>query len=732
MSALSSVGALSFKQWQVWAVIAMASLCGYFSLSVHFLVQDQIQLDQLIRQAGVLTDPGRQATGSGWLVGVNQFAPQLMQNQSSEIDQLGPPLQLITRRSVDAGSLSMIDQKALLQQLHWVATQLRTDRQILDISVNRHTHYYYISVVAFVLALAALLILRRKLHAESGLVRLFSDELLFANAPVALALSDSQDNVLRVNAAFEEFVGCDSQTLVGRPAHLHTEDGQQADLEQQMYGSLQETGSWQGEYRVRHSDGSVLAENVTRISLGEGARAEGYLTMFMEPVISDDEQKLMLWQAHHDNLTKLPNSNLLHERLSRALVAKGSSDSAIQPGAVISIDLNKFQMVNDSIGHDKADAVLMDAAYRIALSARETDTVARVGGDHFVILMQDLEDLNLAERAALRVVEAFAVPFFVDERELMISVSAGISVFPGDGLEKGELLQKADAARLGAKARGDNQIAFFEEDMNIQASRRIELEASLRKAIANDAFMLHYQPIIDVNDQTIYGAEALLRWIDDDLGFVSPAEFIPVAEDSGLIKEIGLWVVQEVQRQLNDWQVQQLPPLRVSLNVSARQVVSEEDAQLLLDALCRSHKDVVTVELTESALVNDNPGSQYFLRGLREQGLKIALDDFGTGWSSVGYLRDYEFDVLKIDKSFIDSVCEVRDHGLVASIVAMGRILGMRVVAEGVEEDAQLRQLTQIGCDYVQGYFFSKPLPAEEFVQFVHSWQRDKSDSQSS
>ena len=280
--------------------------------------------------------------------------------------------------------------------------------------------------------------------------------------------------------------------------------------------------------------------------------------------------------------------------------------------------------------------------------------------------------------------------------------------------------KKADAARIQAKKRGGNQIAFFEDQMNSNAARRLELETHLRHAIDNQELELHYQPIVSCPSGQVYGAEALLRWHSGTLGFVSPAEFIPVAEHSGLINEIGAWVVTSVSQQLKIWQQQaDWPDLRISLNVSARQFATEAQAKALLNALHSAPTELLTVEITESALIADDPGTALFLDGMKEYGLQVALDDFGTGYSSIGYLKDFDFDLLKIDKSFIDGISSSKEMGVIASIIAMGRILGMRIVAEGVEEQVQVETLERIGCDYIQGYHFSKPLPAQEFASFV-------------
>jgi EAL domain-containing protein (putative c-di-GMP-specific phosphodiesterase class I) len=323
------------------------------------------------------------------------------------------------------------------------------------------------------------------------------------------------------------------------------------------------------------------------------------------------------------------------------------------------------------------------------------------------------------ERIARSVVDAMARPFRSENRDIYMTASVGVAMIPDDGAETGELLQKADAARIQVKEQGGNNVAFFEPAMNARAERRLLIETELRKAIADGDLELHYQPIIDVKRGMVGAAEALLRWPHAELGMISPGEFIPVAEDSGLIIEVGEWVLGESKRQLAIWREQGLSDLRLALNVSAVQIRNEVDAKRLVDGLRDSDNDGIVLELTESALIENSDGVQKFLRDVRELGCQVALDDFGTGFSSLAYLRKFEFDTLKIDKTFIDELSNPRDYGLVASIVSMGRILGMRVVAEGVETAEQAQQLRQIGCDFIQGFLYSKPLPAAQFFEFV-------------
>ncbi|MEM9622929.1 MAG: EAL domain-containing protein [Pseudomonadota bacterium] len=741
--ALATPAGLSFRQWQVWTVLLFAGVSGYLSLAVHDIARNQDQLHELVNTTAQLRDGEVEHPGQ-WLVGVYEVLPEMETFAAGSVATLSSPLQDVTVALLRGEGVYAAEHRLLRQRLALVLTELQAVDSQMATALERHTHYFYISMGALLAAILALFLQRLQPQRFTVLQQLLQDQLLFTDAPVALSLSDRNDRLVRVNRAFEQMSGFTEAELLGLPMHHldshHADTGQSQVLAesdqrsefvddegfdgyQQVLETLKVDGRWVGDFQLRCKDGSVVGEKVMRVALGRAQQPEGYLTMSMDPVISDDEKRLMLWQAHHDNLTKLPNSNLLHERLTRTLIANEKEGKL---GALISIDIDNFQNVNDSLGHARADRVLTEAAYRIAMCARETDTVARMGGDLFVIALHEIQDVADAERMARAAVQAMRAPFLADGSELFIAASAGVVVIPDDGAEQGELLQKADAARMDAKGRGGNQMAFFEEKMNSLAARRLEIELHLRRAIANNEFELYYQPVMDISDETAYGAEALLRWHSEALGFVSPAEFIPVAEQSGLIVDIGQWVVQEVQQQLRRWEDQSKQQIRISLNVSARQFHQEEDAKALLSQLATEFCDRVTVEVTESALIDDSPGAQVFLDGIRALGVHIALDDFGTGFSSVGYLRDFEFDVLKIDKSFIDSICEVRDHGLVASIVAMGRILGMRVIAEGVEEEAQLSQLRQIGCDYVQGYFYAKPLPLAEFERFLQALEQQQ------
>lgn len=543
------------------------------------------------------------------------------------------------------------------------------------------------------------------------------ENLLFQNMPAAAMFSDRSDRIVAVNKAYERMTGYSQDEVIGRNIVFNHSGQTDESFYAAMRSSLMTHRLWSGEFWLRKKSGEAFADGVTRMKLIGALGGElGFLTLSKDVTSPDDTKRLMLWQAHHDTLTKLPNRNLFQERMTRTLLRSIDDDHL---SALISVDLDRFKIVNDSEGPSKGDQILMEAAYRIAMCASESDTVARLGSDHFVVLLAELDDVAEVERIARNIVEEVGRPFVSGNRKLYISASVGVAMIPADGAETGELLQKADAARIQVKEQGGNNVAFFKSDMNARAERRMLLEIELRKAIAEGGLEVHYQPIIDINRGVVASGEMLLRWPHPELGMVSPVEFIPIAEDTGLINEMGEWVVRQCKRQLREWRAKGLSDLRLSLNVSAVQIRHEAGAKRLLDSLREGDSGSIVLELTESALIDNSESVHGFLRDARSLGCQVALDDFGTGFSSLGYLRDYEFDTLKVDKTFIDGLSNPRDYGLVASIVSMGRILGMRVVAEGVETEEQVRQLRQIGCDYIQGYFFSKPLCAEEFFRFV-------------
>ena len=424
-------------------------------------------------------------------------------------------------------------------------------------------------------------------------------------------------------------------------------------------------------------------------------------------------------QANYDALTGLPNRNLLHDRLKQAVYAQRSMRAV----AVVFLDLDHFKFVNDSLGHSIGDKLLKGIGERLRQVLRDGDTVARIGGDEFVLILNDQTRDDVIFRAMQRINAKLAEPFVIDGKELYVTCSAGISLYPQDGTDVETLLKNADAAMYRAKEHGRNNFQFYTAEMNSKVNERLALENSLRRALERKEFVLHYQTKVDVNTGAIVGAEALLRWNHPGRGLLLPDLFVPLAEETGLIVPIGEWVLREACTQNQAWRTEGLPPITVSVNVSARQFRQG----VLVDAVSRILAETgldacfLEMELTESMIMHNADAVVATLRQLTALGVQLSVDDFGTGYSSLAYLKNLPIDTLKIDQSFVrDIVAGAPDHRVLArAIISIGHSLDLKVVAEGVETEAQLEYLRKHGCDEVQGYYFSEPVPPQAFRRLL-------------
>jgi diguanylate cyclase (GGDEF)-like protein len=421
--------------------------------------------------------------------------------------------------------------------------------------------------------------------------------------------------------------------------------------------------------------------------------------------------------AYYDALTGLPNRTLLQDRLSNALArARRQKDKV----ALLFLDLDRFKFVNDSLGHSVGDLLLQAVADRLKKWARAQDTVARQGGDEFLIVMTDVHDIPGAAIAAERLMDAMTAEFVVQGRSLSVSCSVGISIFPEHGADGETLIKNADAAMYSAKDYGRDNFRFFTEDMNVQVAARLNLENSLRLALEKKELYLVYQPQMDIGTGRITGLEALLRWQSPELGLVPPAVFIPIAESSRLIMPIGEWVLRTACTQARIWQDEGLPPLPVAVNVSAAQFLHGGFRELIRSVLRDSGlpSRYLELELTESLLLSNADATFVVLQELKAMGLKLAIDDFGTGYSSFSYLKHFPIGKLKIDRSFIrDVAIGPDDAAITAAIISMAKTLNLKVIAEGVETEAQMSFLRDHHCDEIQGYYFSKPLSIAEVAE---------------
>ena len=426
-----------------------------------------------------------------------------------------------------------------------------------------------------------------------------------------------------------------------------------------------------------------------------------------------------------DTLTGLPNRRMFLDRLDRLLERSRRNQNK---SAVLHLNLDRFKQINDTLGQQVGDSLLNAVAERIESSVRSSDLVAasdhlgiplaRIGGDEFTVVLADVGHLDSVTRVATRIQDSLTQPFFVKGEELFATVSTGIAVFPDDGADKETLLKHCGVALSHAKATGKNNYQFYSKEMNARASERLNLENQLRKALDRDELQLFYQPKVDVQTNQLAGAEALLRWQHPQLGLVSPDQFIPIAEETGLIVPIGEWIAHTACTQCRSWRSIGQNPLRVSVNVSGRQFNSEGLVETIRHALATSQLpgESLVLEITESVIMSNPLQTIKTLESLKALGLAISIDDFGTGYSSLSYLKQFPLDELKIDRSFVTDVCsDSRDAAIVKSVIAMAKGLGLKVVAEGVENQAQKEFLLHQGCDEYQGFLFGKPIPASEF-----------------
>jgi diguanylate cyclase (GGDEF)-like protein len=429
----------------------------------------------------------------------------------------------------------------------------------------------------------------------------------------------------------------------------------------------------------------------------------------------------MAHSAEHDFLTGLPNRMLLNDRIGRAIAL---AKRHMKKVAVLFLDLDGFKYINDSLGHPVGDKILQSVAKRLVDCVRDSDSVSRQGGDEFVVLLLELEQAEDAAVTARRMLQAVAQPHSADQHDLHVTASIGVSVYPDDGLDADTLIKNADTAMYQAKENGRQSFQFFKPAMNAWAVERQSIEEGLRRALERREFALHYQPKINLTTGAITGAEALIRWTHPTRGSISPAQFIPVAEDCGLILPIGAWVLREACAQARAWMDAGLPVTPIAVNVSAMEFRDENFLENLFAILAATGLDPksLELELTESVLMKHAAFTATVLQSLRKSGIRVAVDDFGTGYSSLSYLRKFPVDAVKIDQSFIRQISTAGDDTtIVKAVIGMARDLKLRVIAEGVETLEELAFLRAYRCDEAQGYYFSRPVPAQQFAMLLRN-----------
>ncbi|TNJ35572.1 EAL domain-containing protein [Arenimonas terrae] len=541
----------------------------------------------------------------------------------------------------------------------------------------------------------------------------------------AVAVIDLDFRFISVNPAFSRITGYSEEEVIGQNSRLLDSSQHSAEFYRRVRDVLERTGHWAGEMWQRRKDGE---EFLGWIEMSEVRDAMGLRSHFVAVVndITDKkraEQELR-YLANYDTLTGLPNRALLSERLGRAIVRARRQETRV---AVLFLDLDRFKDINDSLGHAAGDRLLKAAATRLQATVGASDTVARLGGDEFTVVLEDVESIPAVERMAREILTAFSMPLEVDERhDVSITPSLGISLYPDHALVPTDLLKFADTAMYQAKAEGRNTYQIYNETMDAESRRRATVLASLRKALDRGEFRLVYQPRMALADGRITGVESLLRWHSAELGEIPPTVFIPLAEESGLILQIGDWVLSEALQTLKRWRSHGLNEISIGVNVSVLQLLRgnlpEQLRNLIHELGVPANR--IELEVTESMVMQNAEQTTTVLNELRKLGVTLAIDDFGTGYSSLVYLKRLPIDTLKIDKEFIgDLTRDPDDEAITATVITMGHSLGLNVIAEGVESEQQLSYLREQGCDEIQGFWLSPPLDAHRCLAFIRSWQ---------
>ncbi|MEW5769004.1 MAG: EAL domain-containing protein [Pseudomonadota bacterium] len=557
-----------------------------------------------------------------------------------------------------------------------------------------------------------------RLHSQAQLQLAAS---VFDNSREGILITDPQEHILRANPAFCRLTGYEEAEIRGKTPKFLQSGHHPREFYEDMRESLARTGQWQGEMLDRRKDGEIIPILLSISTVKDiVGNVQSYVAVHSDISQIKRSEALLEYQARHDPLTGLSNRLMLHLRTEHALERARRERRMV---ALLMLDLDRFKDINDSFGHLMGDALLREVAERLTHRVRHADTVSRLGGDEFTVLLEHVASPNEAAHLAQDLIAVLSEPFCLPNgSEVVVGATVGIALFPEHGETEEALLQGADAALYQAKAEGRGRYRFYSDVLTLAARERIAMETRLRRAVAQNELRIHFQPQVDIRSDTIVGAEALVRWQSPDEGMVPPGRFIPIAEQTGLIESIGHWVLLETCRQGKRWLDAGLPPLTLAVNVSPRQVMhgdlAETVAQILRETGFPAQR--LELEMTESALMEAQEHVLDVLRRLRALGVRIAIDDFGTGYSSLAYLKRFPIDVLKVDKSFVDDIPRLSDDmEITATIIAMAHSLRLKVMAEGVETTAQLDFLKAHGCDFYQGYLKSRPLPAEQFTALL-------------
>jgi diguanylate cyclase (GGDEF)-like protein/PAS domain S-box-containing protein len=545
---------------------------------------------------------------------------------------------------------------------------------------------------------------------------------IFEYSDEGIIVTDVSKRILSVNRSFTKITGYEAHEAAGQfPSMLKSGLHDRAFYDE-MNASIAGNGLWIGELWNKRKNGENFPVwmSISSVHNKEGATTH-YFSVFTDLTERKNAELQIYRLAHYDVLTGLPNRARLHTLLRQTLLEAQRTKAH---GAILFVDLNRFKQINDSLGHAHGDTLLKEVAQRLSASLRSEDIIARIGSDEFVISLVNIARHEDASIVAQKILDSLSQPIMVEEHELKISASIGISVYPDNGEDAETLIKNADVAMDRAK-RGEapDGYLFFSPDMNQRALERLKLESNLRRALERNELVLYYQPQLNLQSGKIVGAEVLLRWNHPGTGMISPADFIPLAEETGLIIPIGEWILETVCARNKEWQLAGLPIVKLAVNISAKQF-RPDLPRIVAEILARHELDArfLELEITESMIMQNVEGVIAMMDDFQLLGISLSLDDFGTGYSSLSYLKRFPIDKLKIDQSFVRGVTQdADDEAITKAIISLSRNLGLRVIAEGVETEAQLDFIRSAGCEEIQGYYYSRPLPENDFVKFLQS-----------
>jgi len=549
---------------------------------------------------------------------------------------------------------------------------------------------------------------------------------VYETSSEAILITDANNRIIAINPAFTKITGYLEEDVIGRNTNILKSGKHDQAFYQTMWNAINSTGKWQGEIWDRRKNGEIYPKWLSISTVfNKNGSVQRYIALFTDISVKKQSEELIWQQANFDPLTGLPNRSMFQDRYYQEI--KKSHRTGL-PLALLFIDLDHFKEINDTLGHSMGDILLQETSQRLTACVRESDTVARFGGDEFTVILGELDDPGTIARTSQDILQKLSEPFHLDHEIIYISASIGIAMYPDDATNIEDLLSNADQAMYQAKDAGRNRFCFFTQTMQKAAQARMWIANELRDALGKRQFWVAYQPIVELATGNIHKAEALIRWQHPSRGLISPAEFIPIAESTGLIVDIGEWIFREAANQVKHWREMGHPNLQISVNKSPVQFYRSDIGRSSWIDYTQSIGlpiQSIVIEITEGLLLDASTTVTDRLLEFRNAGIQVSLDDFGTGYSSLSYLKKFDIDYLKIDQSFVKNLTpDSNDMALCEAIIVMAHKLGIKVIAEGIETAEQKNLLTVAGCDYGQGYLWSKPVPSREFEKLL--WVNQK------